>query len=150
MSVKTILKETVYHGFCLIYYNHSFQKVFKISLNLVHIPSTDGFVSTRTPVSGDTLPYLPQMMWISDSTIKIGDFQSDFLKQEKFAPFQMDALPIEVIKCTCSFFSNNFKITNVNKINCQDVSLQTHKNRSLQKNCQCEPVNRGFTKFNYA
>ena len=37
-------------------------------------------------------------------TIQIGDFPSDFLKQEKIARFQMGAIPIQVRKCIYSWF----------------------------------------------
>ena len=43
------------------------------------------------------------------STIQISDFPSDFLKQEKIARFQMGAVLIQVRKCICSWFGNNFK-----------------------------------------
>ena len=52
------------------------------------------------------------------------------LKGELY-PFKWEYVSILGSKTT-------LKIINVNKINCQDRLIQIHKNRSLQKNCQCE------------
>ena len=76
-------------------------------------------------------------------SIHNGWFSKLFLKREKIPHFQIGAVPIQVSDFSIQHYCRNAlkiarKIVDMNKINYQDISLQTYKNRSLQKNRQCE------------